>query len=84
MIKIMNRSVVLNSVEVAELRTNKEIVKVVSLSSGYDHHDLLSVYCIGLANSHSLLTELDVIVADKVRFGTLFATSCYLLFLKVL
>ena len=80
----MYRSIRLNSEEVAELRTNKELVKIVSLSSGYDHHDLLSVYCARVANGYTLVTELVVIVAEKVRFGTLFATSCYLLFLKVI
>lgn len=84
MVKIMNRSIGLNSEEVAELRLNKELSKVVALGSGYDYHDLLSVYCVKVADGHPSVTDLDVIVCEKIRVGTLFATSCYVLHLLVI
>jgi len=80
----MNRSICLNSEEVAELRVNKELAKVVSLGSGYDRLDLLSVYCIQAIDKKALVTELEVIVSEKSRFGTSLLTSCYVLLLKVL
>lgn len=80
----MNRSICLNSEEVAELRVNKELSKVVSLGSGYDYHDLLSVYCIQAIDRRPMVTELEVIVAEKTRLGTFLLTSLDVLFLKVI
>ena len=80
----MNRSICLNSEEVAELRNNREVAKFVSLGSGYDYHDLLSVYWIQAIDRHPSVTDLDVIVSEKIRVGTLFATSCYVLHLLVI
>ena len=80
----MNRSIYLNSEEVAELRVNKELAKVVSIGSNYDYHELLSVYCIQAIDRRPLVTELDVIVSEKSKFGTSLLTSCYVLLLKVL
>lgn len=80
----MNRSIRLNSEEVAELRNNRELAKVVSLGSGYDRLDLLSVYCIQAIDRRPMATELDVIVTDKTRFGTSLLTSCYVLILSVI
>ena len=80
----MNRSIYLNNEEVAELRVNKEIAKVVSLGSGYDRLDLLSVYCIQAIDRRPMVTELEVIVSEKSRFGTSLLTSCYVLHLKVI
>ena len=80
----MNRSICLNSEEVAELRNNRELAKVVSLESGYDYHDLLSVYYISAIDRRPMATELEVIVSDKSSFGTSLLTSCYVLILSVL
>ena len=80
----MNRSIYLNSEEVAELRTNKELAKVVMVGSGYDRLDLLSVYWIKAIDRLLLATELEVIVSEKTRFGTSLLPSCYVLHLKVI
>ena len=80
----MYRSICLNSEEVAELRNNRELAKVVSLGSGYDYHDLLSVYYINAIDRRTMVTELEVIVSEKSRFGTSLLTSCYVLILSVL
>lgn len=80
----MNRSIYLNNEEVAELRNNRELAKVVSLGSGYDRMDLLSVYCIQAIDRRPMATELEVIVSEKMRFGTSLLTSCYVLLLSVL
>lgn len=80
----MNRSIYLNNEEVAELRNNKELSKVVSLGSGYDYHDLLSVYYIKAIDRRPMVTELEVIVSEKTKYGTSLLTSCYVLLLKVL
>lgn len=80
----MNRSICLNSEELAELRNNRELAKVVSLGSGYDYHDLLSVYCVQAIDRRPLATELEVIVSEKSRFGTSLLTSCYVLHLVVM
>ena len=80
----MYRSICLNSEEVAELRVNKELDKVVSMDSNYDHNDLLSVYCFQGIDKRALVTELEVIVTEKTRLGTLLLTSCYVLILRVL
>lgn len=80
----MNRSIYLNSEEVAELRDNRQLAKVVSLDSGYDRLDLLSVYCIQEIDRRPMATELEVIVSENTRFGTSLLTSCYVLLLRVL
>ena len=80
----MNRSIYLNSEEVAELRSKKELAKVVMVGSGYDRLDLLSVYCFQAIDRLLLATELEVIVSEKTRFGSLLLTSIDVLILKVL
>ena len=80
----MNRSIYLNSEEVAELRSKKELAKVVMVGSGYDRLDLLSVYWIKAIDRLLLATELEVIVSEKTRFGSLLLTSIDVLILKVL
>ena len=80
----MNRSIYLNSEEVAELRTNKELSKVVFEGSGYERLDLLSVYCVLSFDKPPLVTELDVIVSEITKCGTFLLTSCYVLHLVVL
>lgn len=80
----MNRSIYLNSEEVSELRTNKELAKIVLPGSGYDRLDLLSVYCFQGIDRKALVTELEVIVSEKTRLGTFLSTSCYVLILRVL
>lgn len=80
----MNRSIYLRSEEVAELRDNKELAKIVLPDSGYDRLDVLSVYCFQGIDKCPLVTELEVIVSEKTRFGTLLLTSLDVLILKVL
>ena len=80
----MNRSICLNYEEVNELRINRVLSKVVALGTGYDYHDLLTVYFIKGFDGLPSVTELDVVVSEKIRVGTLLATSCYVLHLYVI
>ena len=80
----MNRSIYLNSEEVSELRTNKELAKIVLPGSDYDRLDILSVYCFQGIDKKALVTELEVIVSEKTRLGTFLLTSLDVLILKVL
>lgn len=80
----MNRSIYLNSEEVSELRAKKELAKIVLPGSGYDRLDILSVYCFKGIGKGVLVTELEVIVSEKTRLGTLLLTSLDVLSLKVL
>ena len=80
----MNRSIYLRSEEVAELRDRKELAKIVLPGSGYDRLDILSVYCYQGIDKCALVTELEVIVTEKVSFGTLLLTSVDVMILRVL
>lgn len=80
----MNRSIYLRSEEVAELRDKKELAKIVLPGSEYDRLDMLSVYCFQGIDKKALVTDLEVIVTEKMRFGELLLTSLDVLLLKVI